>query len=149
MRESEAVAAARRALGRQLAELRTAAGLTQHDLAAQVHYSRTTLANVETGRQQAARDFWEQSDRAVGADGALLATYDSVARLIEQQRRQRSELEHVRRFGALRPAPAITTTQVVAEDGDVERREFLRVLSMAGVGLSLPTRCLECGRDGR
>lgn len=138
MHESEPVAAARRALGRQLAELRIAAGLTQHDLAALVHYSRTTLANVETGRQQAARDFWEQSDRAVGAAGTLLATFDSVAALLERQRRERSELEHVRRFGAIRPAPAITAAQMVAEDGDVERREFLRVLSMAGVGLSLP-----------
>ena len=46
------------ALGRQLAASRRSAGLSQVRLAELTDYSRSTVANVETGRQQAPRDFW-------------------------------------------------------------------------------------------
>jgi DNA-binding XRE family transcriptional regulator len=47
-----------RALGRRLADLRHAAGYTQEALAPLVHYRRSTVANVETGRQHVNREFW-------------------------------------------------------------------------------------------
>ncbi|MCA1673310.1 MAG: helix-turn-helix domain-containing protein, partial [Actinobacteria bacterium] len=49
--DRRAIADARHALGRQLAELRKAAGYTQHKLAPCTLYARSTLANVEIGRQ--------------------------------------------------------------------------------------------------
>lgn len=66
MREPEAIVSARRELGCQLARCRSDAALTQLQLAELVAYSRTTVANVETGRQQAGRDFWERSTRNYG-----------------------------------------------------------------------------------
>jgi transcriptional regulator with XRE-family HTH domain len=70
---------ARRALGAQLARLRKAAGLTQHQLASKIDgYGRSTLANAETGRQSAHRDFWLRCDVALSAGGALIRTYDSI-----------------------------------------------------------------------
>lgn len=51
------VTAAQRALGRQLAQLRAAADLNQHELAALVNYTRSSIANVETGRQRMGRAF--------------------------------------------------------------------------------------------
>ena len=45
MIDSEAIAEAKRALGRQLAAYRDAAGLNQHQLAQLIHYGRGTIAN--------------------------------------------------------------------------------------------------------
>ena len=50
--ESTDALVARRALGRQLAALRDAAGLTQHDLAPLVGYGRSTVGTVEIGKQR-------------------------------------------------------------------------------------------------
>jgi len=78
------LAEARWDLGRRLAALRDAAGLTQVDLAGRVHYSRSTIGNVETGRQKVPRGFWQRCDRELGADGALVAAHDEVAALVRR-----------------------------------------------------------------
>ncbi len=80
----ERIAQVRRVLGRRLAVLRDAAGLTQADLAAQVHYSRSTIGNVETGRYRMPRRFWHRCDRVLRADGVLLAVHDELAALIRR-----------------------------------------------------------------
>jgi transcriptional regulator with XRE-family HTH domain len=46
------------ALGVELAAYRRAAGYTQAQFAELTGYSRSTIANVETGRQHVSRDFW-------------------------------------------------------------------------------------------
>jgi hypothetical protein len=58
---------------------------TQCSLAAQVPFSRSTVANVEIGRQQAPREFWQLCDDLLGARGDLLAAYDRLAAAIERQ----------------------------------------------------------------
>lgn len=78
MAESEHVAEARRALGRKLAAYRRAAGLNQVTLAPLTSYGRSTIANVEIGRQNADRSFWERADKALHADGILLAEFDQL-----------------------------------------------------------------------
>jgi len=78
----EDVVAARRDLGRRLAALRQAAGLTQVDLAGRVSYSRSTIGNAEVGRGEYSRRFWQRCDRELGADGALLAAHDEFASLV-------------------------------------------------------------------
>jgi transcriptional regulator with XRE-family HTH domain len=50
MIDSEAIAALQRELGRQLAARREAADVSQARLASYTGYSRSTVANVETGR---------------------------------------------------------------------------------------------------
>jgi len=87
----EQIAAARRDLGRRLAALRDAAGLTQVDLAGRVNYSRSTIGNVETGRQKIPRGSWRRFDRELRAGGALLAEHDALAALV---RRHHAGLAH-------------------------------------------------------
>src|SRR5215475_540994 len=84
--------AARQALGRLLAGYRKAAGLNQYQLAPFTLYGRSTIANVETGRQNVPRDFWERSDRAVNAGGRLLAASEHLDSLVRQQREETARL---------------------------------------------------------
>ena len=80
------VVGVRRALGRQLARYRQAAGLNQHQLAPHTHYGRSTVANVEIGRQNVPRGFWERADAVLGAGGKLLQSYDQLQTLVARQR---------------------------------------------------------------
>src|SRR5262249_43218024 len=84
--------AARQALGRLLAGYRKAAGLNQYQLAPHTCYGRSTIANVETGRQNVPRDFWERTDRAVNAGGRLLAESERLDALVRQQREEAARL---------------------------------------------------------
>jgi DNA-binding transcriptional regulator YhcF (GntR family) len=67
---------ATRKLSAALAARRHAAGLTQPELAALIHYSVTAVGHAEQGRVWQAREFWEGADRALGADGELLRLYE-------------------------------------------------------------------------
>ncbi|HXP19102.1 MAG TPA: helix-turn-helix transcriptional regulator [Streptosporangiaceae bacterium] len=78
MADEELVAGACGALGRQLAASRRAAGLSQEALARLAEYSRSTVANVETGRQRVPRGFWARCDAALGTGTALVRGYDDV-----------------------------------------------------------------------
>ncbi len=86
MVDSDAVVRARRVLGAQLAALRGAAGHTQHGFAPSTGYSRSTLANAETGRQHVQRDFWERCDAALGTGGALTLGFEQIKAADRQQR---------------------------------------------------------------
>lgn len=76
-------------LGRMLAELREAQECTQQDLITErhVHTSRSSIANVETGRQFPGERFWAECDQALDAGGALLAEYRRVAAAIRERKR--------------------------------------------------------------
>jgi DNA-binding XRE family transcriptional regulator len=78
---TEYIAAAWQALGRQLAASRRAAGLSQEQLAPLAGYSRSTVANVETGRQHVPRDFWKNCDDALKTAHALAHGFDEVEAL--------------------------------------------------------------------
>lgn len=78
MADAEHTQAAWQALGRHLAELRQALGLTQQRFAAMIYTSRSSVANVETGRQKVARQFWMDCDQALGTSGELTAGYDEI-----------------------------------------------------------------------
>jgi transcriptional regulator with XRE-family HTH domain len=68
----------RLALGGQLAAWRESARESQRSLADQLPFSRSTVANVETGRQHAPREFWQRCDDLLSAGGDLLAAYDQL-----------------------------------------------------------------------
>src|SRR5262244_2636382 len=91
------ITAARHALGQLLAEYRKATGLKQHQLAPHTYYGRSTIANVETGRQNVPRDFWERADRTVNAGGALLAAADQLEALVQRQREETTQLADIQR----------------------------------------------------
>jgi tetratricopeptide (TPR) repeat protein len=67
--------------------LRKAAGLTQGQLAAATFTSRSSVACIETGRQNPDSAFWRRADDAMGAEGALVAAYDDVRALLRRQAR--------------------------------------------------------------
>lgn len=68
---------AKRELSAALAGRRRAAGLTQPQLAKLVGLSVTTVGHAETGRLWQSREFWELTDKALHADGALLRLHDA------------------------------------------------------------------------
>jgi hypothetical protein len=74
----QARASAARALSAALARLRTAAGLTQGELAAAAGFSLTAVGHAETGRLWQSRRFWEQADKALDAGGELPRLYDAL-----------------------------------------------------------------------
>ncbi|WP_433294445.1 helix-turn-helix domain-containing protein [Actinoplanes sp. CA-030573] len=91
MADPQAVREAWIELGHKLAAKRKAAKLSQVELASRTAYSRSSVANVETGLQQINRTFWEAIDGLLGADGDLLRGYDAAKSL--QRERQRPAIE--------------------------------------------------------
>ncbi|HEY1918994.1 MAG TPA: diguanylate cyclase [Streptosporangiaceae bacterium] len=81
------IAAARRELGTQLSAWRAKAKLTQQELGRRVGYSRSTVANAETGQSKSAA-FWTAMDRAVGAGGSLTAASARIEASVTAARRQ-------------------------------------------------------------
>jgi transcriptional regulator with XRE-family HTH domain/predicted kinase len=82
--ELATVTGARRALGKLLAAFRGAAGLTQQDLGRAVNLSRSSVANVEAGRQHIDRRYWEQLDTLLNSHGELLVAYGEVGELLRR-----------------------------------------------------------------
>src|SRR5436309_1626387 len=78
------IAAAKEALGAHLAALRRATEANQHALATLVFTSRSSIANIERGRQLGTRDFWQRCDDVLRANGALIWAYDEL-RALETQ----------------------------------------------------------------
>ncbi|MEW2385554.1 helix-turn-helix transcriptional regulator [Micromonospora sp. NPDC047707] len=87
MADSDEIKTARRALGRRLAQLRKAAGHTQHGFARLVQYGRSSVANTETGHQHPDRAFWSCCDTVLQTGGVLAAEYDRIAELDRRRRR--------------------------------------------------------------
>jgi hypothetical protein len=84
LRESDAIEAARHALGARLAAYRRAAGYSQAQLAKLTITSRSSVANVETGRQHVSRQFWASADAVLHADGDLTQASDAVEAAAQQ-----------------------------------------------------------------
>ncbi len=86
------VSAARRALGRLLADYRCAAGYTQHTFAARAGCSRGALPDTELGLHlPRRRDFWQHCEQVPGLTPGYFATpHDRIAAWTAQLRRRRS-----------------------------------------------------------
>jgi transcriptional regulator with XRE-family HTH domain len=87
VRESDAVESARRTLGLKLAICRRAGGYSQADFASLIDYSRSTVANVETGRQHVPRTFWSAADAALRTGGGLTEVNDEIETAVSRERR--------------------------------------------------------------
>jgi hypothetical protein len=83
--ESEGITAARKALGHQLAAYRQAAEYSQQEFAPLTGYGRSTLANVETGRQNVPRAFWVRCQEELGVD-SLVPAYDEIQAMVRAER---------------------------------------------------------------
>lgn len=97
-REPAHITEQRRQLGERLATCRRAAELTQAQLAALLHYNRSSLAHVERGHSRADERFWRQADEACQAGGLLLTGFHELeAAKVEHQRAARvRDLDNVR-----------------------------------------------------
>lgn len=159
-RQPEHLAEQQRILGRYLAALREAVGLYQADIARAVPCHRTTVTHAEAGSQLPDATFWEITDRVVGANGALIASYDRLvqaksAHLAHQQAKRRARAQTTAQQLAPDPSPRPEQTSPTsrARDNpqwdlvtgvpggsseDMMRRELLRLLSMAGVLVTMP-----------
>lgn len=87
MRESEAVAALRRDLGRQLAIRRKAAGYVQRELGVLVGYSRTAIANAETGGTKVGRQLWQRADQVLQTGELFSRGYERIQAQIAAEAR--------------------------------------------------------------
>lgn len=97
----------KRTLGRRLAGWRKTRGLTQDDVARRVHSTRSTVANVESGRQVVDRVFWAQCDSLLQAGGELLTGYDEYRSLDVRQKEEKAEAARHARWGAVLDHQAI------------------------------------------
>jgi len=149
---------ARQELGRVLATLRTAAGYRQETFAPLTGYSRSTLANVETGRQRVPRGYWVRCDSILEAGGRLAAEYDRIDGAKRDHQRQEAEaaLDHGEpegRAAALAPAtaeglggdPAVVadTHRVIGAD------HFVRIVDEAADDAVAQAALAAAGLDAR
>lgn len=72
------MAAMRQGLGRQLAARRKAAGYLQRELGVLLGYSRTAVANAETGNARIGRQMWERADHVLGTGELFARGYDRI-----------------------------------------------------------------------
>lgn len=147
----------REALGGQLAALRVAAGYTQETFAAKTFYGRSSIANIETGRQAAPKEFWKRSDEILHTGGILAEAHDRLAerlaagavqRLVQQRDASRNHAVTVRTQG-LHAAPA---ADVLLAGGMREAQQVDLVALPAGryfSGTDLEVRIFPAVSDGR
>lgn len=109
---------AKRALGRRLAGWRRTRGLTQDDVARLVYSTRSTVANVENGRQVVDRVFWGQCESLLRAGGELINGYDEYRALEVQHREAKAEAARHARWGPL--AALDPVSEPVVPDGGEE-----------------------------
>lgn len=115
-REPADIADVRKELGRQLAQLRAAAGYTQEVFARQVGSTRSTIVNVELGRQGISRAAWERFDALLKANGLLVSAFDELSLLKTEWDRIRPVVDLVEdTFG---PGARIRTNGAVADVRD-------------------------------
>ena len=82
-------------LGAQLAASRQAVEIGQQQVAHKTGYSRSSIAHAEAGRQLLTREFWKTADELLKAEGTLLAGYERVHALQQEQQRRSRETELV------------------------------------------------------
>ncbi|WP_329007686.1 helix-turn-helix domain-containing protein [Micromonospora rifamycinica] len=128
---SDEIRTAQRALGHRLAQMRKAAGHTQHEFARLMRYGRSSVANTETGHQRPDRTFWTRCDEVLQTGGVLAEEYDEVTALIRQHHRS-SAIQGVRTTSLSRlDADAVASSSAVAAgtvlwegEGSIEARRL-------------------------
>ncbi|WP_435209557.1 helix-turn-helix domain-containing protein [Micromonospora sp. bgisy143] len=112
---SQDVATAWIGLGHMLARSRKAAGYTQETFALRVNYGRSTIANVETGRQRVRREFWTRSDELLETGGRLTREYDQIQ--LARTRRASSGMTASQPLVAARASSVLTVEALALTPG--------------------------------
>ena len=109
-------------MARWASSLLPTAGYTQAQFAELTEYSRSTIANVETGRQHVSRDFWERADRILRTGGVLATGYDETETAARRQLRAAARgvsTSRQARTWQLRSGAAPDVSAAGEADGDV------------------------------
>jgi len=133
---TDAIQEAARLLGERLAGLRDDAGLSQEHLGQLIGYSRSTLANAETGRRPAARDFWQRCDAALAAGGVLTRQYDDLERLKHDRRTAREQAAQVERQRLRQDTTQVaglSVEYVAYQQAEALRHELVEVVDQAAM----------------
>ncbi|MEC3976219.1 helix-turn-helix domain-containing protein [Amycolatopsis sp. H20-H5] len=137
--EPDELVARRGLLGQQLAAYRSAAGLTQGQLAQAVNLDRTTISHIEKGRTRADKRFWRIADERCKASGDLLAGFAAleVAKQNYDLQNRETELSEAR-AKAERLAEVISPSLIVPTLPEVatpwETTDVIRRLYRSDVG---------------
>jgi hypothetical protein len=115
-----------RLLGEELAERRRSAGYTQRRFAAreEIHYGRSTIANVETGRQRVSRDFWHACDIVLKTGGVLVSKNERISAELTSQRLHEIDAIASSRTGG--PSPGASPRAMVGPGQRTVRRHLRR-----------------------
>lgn len=136
-RQSERLVQLRRDLGAALAGYRINSPFDQGYLARLTNYSRSSISHIEAGRQFPGRQFWEQADKILNTGGVLTRQYDDICD--EEARWKIAELER----GQNKPRKIGNSPEVIRDSewqrDDVNRRELLRLITLTGSLLAVPT----------
>lgn len=135
MSEPDEVGNLRRRLGRQLAACRKALGYNQTDFAPLTGYARSTVANVEVGRQHVPREFWERCEAALGISGILVAQYDDIVRLVRQQREREAQDAQTARTAKLRAWLNETTIAAASVGATGPESSVTSAVALSGLDL--------------
>jgi DNA-binding XRE family transcriptional regulator/tetratricopeptide (TPR) repeat protein len=108
------IAQAWRELGIRLASLRRNVGYSQGQLADLVHYTRSSIANIETGRQRAPADFWIRCDKILATAPTLADSFREVER---RTRSWRAAARLARSGPVAHDAPSDTTDPAAIDGG--------------------------------
>jgi transcriptional regulator with XRE-family HTH domain len=138
MTGSDSAIEARRALGRRLAGERRSEGLNQIRFAPLTGYSRSTVANVETGRQHVARDFWERCDHVFGTNGEYARAHDEIETMLSVQHEQAVREAEADRLAAVSFLDRIDSGEEREEGSPSKRRQALGLLWTAFAGSVAP-----------
>ena len=126
MTEPDETTALRVTLGRRLAERRQAAGYSQTAFAPMTGYARSTVANVEVGRQNVPRDFWQRCDLALGTGAMFVAGYDDLQAAHRRRRDAVARAAQAERRARVRQWQVAVGDRLQDElDEDVKRRTLL------------------------
>lgn len=152
---AEAISDARVALGRELAALRGGAGYSQKEFAPLTGFSRSTLANVEIGRQNVPRVFWARAAEALNAP-ALIAGHDQIEALVVARRENAARRAQAQRDAVIRnwrhrqPAgsdielgPSMTHVPPLARSDPGQIDIWLTTSIGIGYHAAIPLRCAD------
>jgi hypothetical protein len=135
----------RRALGRQLAALRSHAGFSQWEFAPLTGYSRSTLSDAELGRHRLRREFWLRCDGALAAGGALVAAYDRIEATASALRRKaRSQAQAARDEQASERLAALLPVAVAGAVGAGPAGAGGGAAGGMGAGPAVVEQCPHC-----
>jgi len=99
--ETTTVAGLQRELGMQLDAFRKAADVKQDALASATGYSRSSIANIQAGRQRADERFWRTCDEVLHANGALLKAWMRAEEIRRQIYLEQAEKTRLKQEAAL------------------------------------------------